>query len=86
MLTLEDCMDFSGLTPDQLDAVARHNHMPAVIAAEWAETVLDREGGVRLIEAALIEEVAAARAHGDARCAERYRQALLQFRRDYTLH
>ncbi len=85
MLTLQDCIGFCGLTPDQLEAVAHHHRMAPVVAAEWAEMMLDRDDGVRVVEAALIEEVAAACAHGDTRCADRYRQALTQFRRDYTL-
>lgn len=81
MLTLADCIAFSGLTPDQLDAVADHQHLPAVLAAEWAETMLDRSEGWRLVEAMLLEEAALAGCRGDAACAERYRLGLEDFRR-----
>ncbi len=83
MLTLQDCIAFSGLTPDQIDAIARHQRLPAVIAAEWAETALESDGGRRLVEAMLVEEVATACAHGDADCAERFRRGLEEFVRDY---
>jgi hypothetical protein len=83
MLTLQDCIAFSGLTPDQLDAVACHQHLPAVIAAEWAESVLESEGGIRLVEAVLVEEVACACAQGDRTCAERFRRGLEEFIRDH---
>lgn len=83
MLTLQDCIAFSGLTPDQLDAIARHQHLPAVIAAEWAETVLESEDGVRLVEAVLLEEVACARAAGKRDLAERLRRGLDEFQHDH---
>lgn len=86
MLTLQDCIAFSGLTSDQLDAIAHHKHLPQVIAAEWAETVLDRSDGAQIVEAALVEEVDFACAHGDARCAERYRRGLEDFRRQHIAH
>ena len=77
MLTLQDCIAFSGLTPDQLDAVAHHQHLAPIIAAEWAETTLDRPDGADLVEAALVDEVA--HAH-DACCRRRLRIGLEEFR------
>ncbi|MBF0371829.1 MAG: hypothetical protein HQL39_00240 [Alphaproteobacteria bacterium] len=81
MLSLEDCIGFSGLTPDQLDAVAHRRHMPAVIAAEWAEMVLEGPDGVHTIEAVLVEELGFARRHHDGRDARRCQKALAEFRR-----
>lgn len=86
MLTLQDCIAFSGLTPDQLEAVACHQHLPMIVAAEWAESVLETEEGVRLIEAVLCEEEHIARIHGDRACAARYRRGLESFRRDHPAH
>ncbi len=84
MLTLTDCVAFSGLTADQLDAIADHQHLPTVLAAEWAETMLDRMEGWRLVEAMLTEEADIAGCRGDADCAERYRQGLEDFRLHYN--
>lgn len=83
MLSLTDCVAFSGLTADQLDAIADHQHLPAVLAAEWAETILDRMEGWRLVEAMLTEEAAIAGCRGNRDCAERYRLGLEEFRRRY---
>lgn len=61
MLSLEDCIAFSGLTRDQLDAVACFKHLPPVIAAEWAETMLDTPGGCDELDWILAEEAGVAR-------------------------
>lgn len=63
MLSLTDCVAFSGLTPEQLDAVACFKHVPTVVAAEWAETVLDQPDGCVQVEAALVAEVKLAHDH-----------------------
>lgn len=83
MLTINDCIAFSGLTPEQLEAVADHQRLPTVLAAEWAETVLERQEGWQLVEAVLLEEAALACCRGDPACADRYRQGLEEFRRHY---
>lgn len=79
MLTLEDCIAFSGLTGDQVDAVARHRHIPAIVAAEWAECLLATEDGCNAVEAALIEEAVRATAHHRA-CAGAWCRGLAEFR------
>ncbi len=56
MLSLTDCIAFSGLSCGQLDAIARHEHLPLIIAAEWAETTLEREGGCRVVDGILSED------------------------------
>lgn len=83
MLSLIDCIAFSGLTPDQLDAVACYKHVPAIVAAEWAETVLDDASGCAEIEAVLVAEVALAHAHR-LPCATSWDRGLDEFRRAHA--
>lgn len=75
MLSLVDCIAFSGLTPDQLDAVACFKHVPTIVAAEWAEMASDGE-----IESALAQEARLAVAHHMAQAAC-WEHALEEFRR-----
>jgi hypothetical protein len=63
MLTLQDCIGFSGLTADQLEAIADHENLDMIIAAEWAEAVLDRPEGEDMVERMLAEEVAFCESH-----------------------
>lgn len=80
MLTLQDCIAFCGLTEDQLEAIARHQHLADVVAAEWAENMLATEAGRGIIESILCDEIACARARGDLRRARRYEAGLGAFR------
>ena len=36
MLTYEDCVSLSGLTREEIEAIAEHEHIPAIVAAELA--------------------------------------------------
>lgn len=79
MLSMVDCIAFSGLTPDQLEAVACHKHVPVIVAAEWAETALDTPDGPHEVETVLAEEAQLAADHHLA-CAECWDKALSEFR------
>lgn len=82
MLSLVDCIAFSGLTPDQLEAVACAKHVPVIVAAEWAETALDSLDGTHEVETVLAEEARLAADHhlASAACWDR---ALSEFRRQH---
>lgn len=85
MLSLEDCIAFSGLTAEQLDAVACHEHLPLIIVAEWAETVLEAEEGCIKVAAILAEEVEAAAIHHKDRLGD-WAHGLEQFLREHPGH
>ncbi|MBI3447036.1 MAG: hypothetical protein HY055_17130 [Magnetospirillum sp.] len=85
MLSLEDCIAFSGLTPEQVDAVACHEHLPLILVAEWAEAVLEAEGGCARVAAILAEEVEVAPFHHKDRV-ESWKHGLEEFRRDHPLN
>lgn len=79
MLSLVDCIAFSGLTPEQVDAVACFQHVPTIIAAEWAEGVLETEHGCETVEAMLVAEVALAHDHHRP-CEKEWSDGLTAFR------
>ena len=83
MLTLQDCIGFSGLTPDQLEAVADHEHMDMIIAAEWAEVTLDQPEGEELVERMLAEEVAHCESRHLGDRVDRYQAGLEQFHKQH---
>ncbi len=79
MLALIDCIAFSGLTPEQVDALAHHHHIPAIVAAEWAETVMETRQGVEQVEDALAAEAMVA-TQNHLSCEADFTLALAQFR------
>lgn len=86
MLTLQDCIGFTGLTPEQIEAIAEHEHLGMILATEWAECILDRPNGCDIVQCVLADEVEQCRAVGDmARC-KRYESCLDDFVRTHQTH
>lgn len=64
MLTFNDCLDFSELTEDVILAIAEHEHMPDIVAAELGCCLLKTEDGIGVIKRYLLEDIEIAEAHG----------------------
>ena len=75
MLTYKDCLDMAAVSEDEIDAIARHEGIPALIALELGNRLLEtREGTARL-------RVTFTAAHADddvARLAETIRTRVLR--------
>ena len=65
MLALEDCIALSGLTREEVDAIAEHEHLPQIIATELGHYLLQLPEGRRMIKAIIRDDIAAAQARGD---------------------
>lgn len=83
MLTLQDCIGICGLNPDQVEAIADHEHLNMIIAAEWAECMLDRPDGTMIVRHVLEDEAAQCRAAGDFMRSRRYQVGLSDFNRSH---
>jgi hypothetical protein len=62
MLSLQECLDFSDLSEDEIEAIAEHEHVPEIVAAEIGATLLQTTSGVCLIKLYLLENIEQARA------------------------
>jgi hypothetical protein len=49
MITIEDCLALSDLTEEEIDAIAEHEHLPAIIAAELGNYLAHLPGGIHHI-------------------------------------
>lgn len=85
MLTLDDCIAFGDLTKTQLEAVAHHEHVPLIIAAEMMENIADTCEGCELVTGILRDEMKEARDKGDFRKVDCYRHALQDFLANHTV-
>ena len=63
MLSFEDCLAFCALTEDEIDAIAEHEGIPDLAAAELGATLLERPDGVARIRAMILDDIAAAQRH-----------------------
>ncbi len=60
MINLDDILDMSGLTRDQIAAIAEHDHTGRVNAALKAEWLMHHHGGAHRIEQIICDDIRAA--------------------------
>lgn len=76
MITLQDCLDMSGLSADLVNAIAEHEHLPSIVAMELGENLLANPEGRAVIERYLDEDLAAAWRSGDRHRIARVQRAI----------
>lgn len=64
MLCLEDCFDFSDLAEDEVAAIAEHEHIPEIVAAELGNELLKTNTGVMQLHTMILEDIETALARG----------------------
>lgn len=83
MLTMEDCIDFSGLTEAEIAAIAEHEHVAMTAAAELAQCLSADAAGLRRVAAMIRDDIFAAKAHGSRRHAADLTHTLETLLRDH---
>lgn len=86
MLTLRDCIDFADMDADELLAIARHEHLPDIVALEKAATFLQEDWGAPAVRQMVMEEVERRIAHGDAANHAALQDALATLQKCFELH
>lgn len=79
MLTFNDCVSFSELTPEEIEAISEHEHVPEIVAAELAQTLLNSPRGIARIKRFILEDIQHAQACGDAAKAARLEAVYCRF-------
>jgi hypothetical protein len=78
MLTFEDCVAFSELTDEEIAAIAEHEHLPMIVAAELGNHLIHADG-MPQIERMVADDIAAADRRGDHRHALALKLVLRHF-------
>ena len=65
MLSLEDCIALCGLTEEEVLAIADHEHIPEVAAAELGSYLVQTPEGEMRVKAIIRDDIEAARRRGD---------------------
>jgi hypothetical protein len=65
MLSFEDCVALSCLSEDEIAAIAEHEHLPMVVAAELGNYLVQTPDGTRHIKEMIRDDIEAADARGD---------------------
>jgi hypothetical protein len=69
MLSLEDCISLCGLTGEEVQAIAEHERIPQIAAAEFGNYLVSSPQGELCIKAMIRDDIARACA-----CADRERE------------
>ncbi len=85
MLTMQDCLDYCDLTPEEVGLFAVHEHLPEEIAAPIACSLVQTEEGVELICSCLRDFVSDAMSRGELAEAEHVLHVYAQFRSAHPL-
>lgn len=65
MLSLDDCVALSLLTEDEIAAIAEHEHLPMIVAAELGNYLIQTPEGRYRINAMIRDDIRQADARGD---------------------
>jgi hypothetical protein len=65
VISLEDCLGLCGLTRDEVDALAEHEHIPEIAAAALGQYLLNQPGGCMTIRDMIAEDIRLASGRGD---------------------
>ncbi|WP_374368042.1 hypothetical protein [Dongia sp.] len=79
MLTFDDCLGLCGLSKGEIAAIAEHEHVPEIVAAEMAAYLCQNSAGERCIRRFILEDIAVAEKRHDAHHAESLRAVLVHF-------
>ena len=79
MLTLEDCIALSDLTDEDIRAIAEHERIPLMAAAELGGYLIHRPDGEMCLKMIIRDDLEAAQARGDLLHALALKLALRRF-------
>ena len=65
MIDLEECIAFSGLTEDEVLAIAEHERVPEIAAAGLAIYLIYRDYGTEAIRDMIIDDIRASQERND---------------------
>lgn len=65
MLTLQDCIEMSDLSEEEILAIAEHEHLPEMVALELGNYLVHTASGEKRIRRMICDDLEEARAKGD---------------------
>jgi S-ribosylhomocysteine lyase LuxS involved in autoinducer biosynthesis len=65
MLTIQDCIELSELTEEEIRAIAEHEHIPEMAALELGHYLVHTDSGEKRIHAMIVDDMRAARHEGN---------------------
>jgi len=85
MITIEEVIDLTGLSRDEIDAIAEHEHIPEAAAAALADYLMHQEKGVETVRGMIEDDIRRAIEHGDESHAATLLATLRRFMAEHAL-
>jgi hypothetical protein len=79
MISWHDCIALCGFNEAEVRAIAEHEHVPDVVAAGLANSLLRKSHGVEAVRHMIVEDIRAAHDNGDFRHAGELMACLRHF-------
>ena len=79
MLSYDDCLGFCELTPEEIAAIARHEHLPEILALELGAHLCTTPQGKESLKRMILDDIDEARERGDMKAAARLELVLQHF-------
>ena len=79
MLSFEDCVGLSDLDEEEIAAIAEHEHVPEIVAAEMGCWLAHNPGGESTIEHIIEDDIQMALTHGHPQEARHWKDVLNHF-------
>ena len=79
MLTLQDCIELSELSEEEILAIAEHEHIPEMLAVEMGNYLAHTASGEKRIKRMIVDDIAHAKETGDVKHAAVLKSVLKHF-------
>lgn len=79
MLTLQDCIELSELSEDEILAIAEHEHIPEMLAVEMGNYLVHSPSGEKRIKRMIVDDIDHAREHGNLKHVAMLRRVLKHY-------
>ena len=79
MLSYEDCVGLSDLDEEEIAAIAEHEHVPEIVAAEMGCWLVHDPKGEARIEHIIEDDIAMAKSHGHPQEARHWKEVVDHF-------
>jgi len=86
MMTYDDVLALGELTAEEVEAIAAHEHIPTICAAELGTYLCYCENGIPMLRRMMLDDIKVARHHRDTAREERLRAALRHFIQSHPYH
>ena len=86
MLTYQDCLGLCDLTPEEIAAIAQHEHLPEIAAAELGQYLVHVPNGVPVIRRMILDDIAEASRRNNPLETARLKLVLLRFVTTHPCH